>query len=103
MAAPRIRHVLWSHMVILPADRSVRNGVRLVPSGAGRSSASGLAWFLVASFFNGIVVEMGRKIRAPADEEKGVETYSALWGCACDACVARRDGVYAALRHPRRA
>jgi 4-hydroxybenzoate polyprenyltransferase len=40
----------------------------------------GLYWFLIVSYFNGIVVEVGRKIRAPADEESGVETYSALWG-----------------------
>ena len=38
--------------------------------------------FLLASFTNGIVLEMGRKIRAPADEEHGVETYSALYGPA---------------------
>ena len=40
----------------------------------------GLYWFLIVSYFNGIVVELGRKIRAPQDEERGVETYSALWG-----------------------
>ncbi len=27
-----------------------------------------------------MVIEIGRKMRAPADEEHGVETYSALWG-----------------------
>jgi 4-hydroxybenzoate polyprenyltransferase len=37
-------------------------------------------WFLVASFFNGMVIEIGRKIRASNDEEFGVETYSSLWG-----------------------
>ncbi len=41
---------------------------------------SGLLWFLGASFFNGVVLEIGRKIRAPEDEEHGVETYSAIWG-----------------------
>ena len=40
----------------------------------------GLAPFLIASFLNGVVIEIGRKIRAPADEEHGVETYSVLWG-----------------------
>jgi 4-hydroxybenzoate polyprenyltransferase len=40
----------------------------------------GLFWFLAASFCNGIVIELGRKIRAPAQEEQGVETYSFLWG-----------------------
>ena len=41
---------------------------------------SGLGWFLLASYVNGVVVEIGRKTRAPEDEEAGVETYSALWG-----------------------
>jgi hypothetical protein len=40
----------------------------------------GLVWFLVVSFFNGIVVEIGRKIRPVEAEEEGVETYSVLWG-----------------------
>ena len=41
---------------------------------------SGLLGFLLMSVFNGVVFEIGRKIRAPKDEEMGVETYSALWG-----------------------
>ncbi|HEX9746725.1 MAG TPA: UbiA family prenyltransferase [bacterium] len=40
----------------------------------------GLFWFLIASFFNGMVIEIGRKIRVPEDEEEGVETYTFLWG-----------------------
>lgn len=43
---------------------------------------NGLIWFLLVSYVNGAVVEIGRKVRAPADEETGVETYSALWGLA---------------------
>jgi 4-hydroxybenzoate polyprenyltransferase len=46
----------------------------------GSSAPAGLGWFLAASFFNGIVIEIGRKLRQPADEENGVETYSRLWG-----------------------
>jgi 4-hydroxybenzoate polyprenyltransferase len=45
-----------------------------------RSAPAGLYWFLVVSYLNGVVIEIGRKTRAPADEEHGVETYSALWG-----------------------
>lgn len=48
---------------------------------------AGLAWppagiygFLAVSFFNGILIEFGRKIRGPAEEEEGVRTYTALWG-----------------------
>lgn len=37
-------------------------------------------WFISSSFLDGIVVEVGRKMRAPQDEEYGVETYSFLWG-----------------------
>lgn len=37
-------------------------------------------WFIILSFFNGINLEIGRKIRSPQNEEKGVETYSYLWG-----------------------
>jgi 4-hydroxybenzoate polyprenyltransferase len=40
----------------------------------------GLIWFLTVSYLNGMIVEIGRKTRVPADEEHGVETYSALWG-----------------------
>ena len=40
----------------------------------------GLFWFVAVSYCNGLVIEIGRKIRAPADEEEGVNTYSATWG-----------------------
>lgn len=40
----------------------------------------GLVWFLVLSFFNGIVIEVGRKTWAPSMEREGVESYSASWG-----------------------
>lgn len=47
---------------------------------AGATPAPGLLWFLAVAFFNGMLYEIGRKIRAPQDEETGVETYSQLWG-----------------------
>ena len=56
------------------ADRSLRDRVRLVVAGLPRPP-HGLFWFLLVSYFNGLVVEIGRKTRAPADEEHGVETY----------------------------
>jgi 4-hydroxybenzoate polyprenyltransferase len=40
----------------------------------------GLIWFLIVSYFNGIVIEIGRKIRGPKEEETGVNTYTAVWG-----------------------
>ena len=39
-----------------------------------------LTLFLALGFVNGMVLEVGRKLRAPSEEEPGVETYSALWG-----------------------
>jgi len=67
-----------THMLIMPLiDFYVTAFDWLV---AGGGPPRGLAWFLSVSFFNGTVVEIGRKIRAPGDEEHGVETYSALWG-----------------------
>lgn len=67
-----------SHMLIMPfIDFYVTAFDWLV---AGVGPPAGLGWFLTVSFFNGMVVEIGRKTRAPADEERGVETYSALWG-----------------------
>lgn len=39
-----------------------------------------LALLALAVFFNTALLEIGRKIRAPLDEEHGVETYSAVWG-----------------------
>jgi UbiA prenyltransferase family len=69
-----------SHMLILPL-------VDLYATAcdwwhAGHRPTRGLFWFLAVSYLNGLVIEIGRKTRAAADEEHGVETYSALWGSA---------------------
>jgi 4-hydroxybenzoate polyprenyltransferase len=40
----------------------------------------GLLWLPATAFFVCLGLETGRKIRAAADEEQGVETYSFLWG-----------------------
>jgi 4-hydroxybenzoate polyprenyltransferase len=75
----RARPILYmfSHMLILPL-------IFLYLLAAAwqhvTSPPVGLGWFLLASYANGIVFEVGRKLRAPQDEEVGVETYSALWG-----------------------
>src|SRR5262249_36973769 len=67
-----------SHMVIIPL-------VDLYATAcdwwrAGQGPPRGLIWFLVVSYCNGMVVEIGRKVRGPKEEEPGVNTYSALWG-----------------------
>jgi len=69
---------LWTHMLIMPivdfyatACHWMTRGLDLHP---------GLKWFLAVSFLNGVVIELGRKLRRPADEETGVQTYTVLWG-----------------------
>ncbi len=67
-----------SHMVILPL-------IAMVAMACGGGLGDGtwpiaLGWFLAASYANGLVLEIGRKIRAPETEEEGVETYSKRWG-----------------------
>ncbi len=74
---------LWTHMLIMPLiDLYATACDWLVASGNSSFGdvPDGLYWFLIVSFFNGIVIEIGRKIRAPQDEEEGVETYTVLWG-----------------------
>jgi 4-hydroxybenzoate polyprenyltransferase len=77
-----------THMAIMPLVDLYTTSCDWVPTGVARPP-HGLLWFLVVSFFNGMVVEIGRKIRSPQDEEEGVETYSFLWG--------RRNAVIAWL------
>lgn len=67
-----------THMAIMPQIDFYATSCDWLASGA--LAPSGLAWFLTVSFFNGLVVEIGRKIRSPQDEERGVETYSVVWG-----------------------
>lgn len=69
---------LVSHMVIIPIVDFYATACDWWPEGTGMPH--GLGWFVAASYSNGIVIEIGRKIRAPADEEEGVNTYSAIWG-----------------------
>ena len=69
---------LVTHMGIMPLVDFFATACDWMPA-LGRAPA-GLGWFLTASFCNGIVIEIGRKLRQPADEEEGVETYSRLWG-----------------------
>src|SRR5262249_27120361 len=74
------RHILYmvSHMAIMPLVDFYATACDWWPTGEG--APRGLIWFVVVSYFNGMVIEIGRKIRGPQDEEVGVNTYSALWG-----------------------
>lgn len=76
---------LLSHMGIMPLVDLFAAGCDWVPAEGG--PPPGLGPFLLASFCNGVVIEVGRKLRVPAAERPGVPTYSALWG--------RRGGLLA--------
>ncbi len=76
---------LLTHMGIMPLVDFFGTACEWLPRGS--SAPTGLSWFLAASFFNGIVIEIGRKLRQPGDEEEGVETYSRLWGKSGGAAV----------------
>ena len=61
---------------------------------------AGLGWLLTLSFTCGLVLEIGRKIKSPAKERQGVETYSGLWGTSKSvkiwiACIAAAAIAYA--------
>ncbi len=67
-----------SHMMIMPLIDLYTTGLDWLI--AGTPPPSGVSLFLIVSFFTGVVIEVGRKIRSPEAEETGVETYSVLYG-----------------------
>jgi 4-hydroxybenzoate polyprenyltransferase len=64
-----------SHMVVIPLIV-----VYLATCAGAKTASAPLVWLAAMSYFSFCVFEIGRKIRSPADEREGVETYSALWG-----------------------
>ena len=70
---------MFSHMLIMPQLDFFATACEFLPR-PGVQIGSALVWFIISSFFDGMVIEVGRKIRAEEDEEEGVETYSKLWG-----------------------
>jgi len=69
---------LWTHMLIMPLIDFYATACDWLH--LGLHPPPGLFWFVIVSFFNGIVIEIGRKIRAAEDEEDGVPTYTVIWG-----------------------
>ena len=69
---------LLSHMLVMPVIDFYATGLDWIHG--GEPMPRGLFLFLATTFLNGCVIEIGRKIRSPEDEEPGVETYSFLWG-----------------------
>lgn len=85
------KHQVWyilSHMLIIPLIDILASAFDWKLSGA--LAPTGLAFFFVVSFLNGLVLEIGRKMRARDTEEEGVISYTSLWGIhkACLAWVA---------------
>lgn len=68
---------LVSHMAVMPLIDLVITGAEWTPHG---SPVPALSLFLVLSFANGCVLEIGRKLWAPGSERDGVETYSRVLG-----------------------
>jgi 4-hydroxybenzoate polyprenyltransferase len=69
---------MLSHMMVMPLIDFYTSGLDWIVRGF--HLPAGMLLFLALTFTNGCIIEIGRKIRVPEDEEPGVETYSALWG-----------------------
>jgi 4-hydroxybenzoate polyprenyltransferase len=69
---------MFSHMFIIPLADMYASAYDWRLSGV--APPGGLLWFFAVSYLNGIVLEMGRKIRVPEAEEPGVQTYTRIWG-----------------------
>ena len=69
---------LLSHMAVLPVIDIYTTGLDWLAEGADPPSA--LPLFLGVTFANGVMIEIGRKVRAPSGEREGVDTYTAAWG-----------------------
>ena len=75
------KHQFWyitSHMFIIPLVDVYASGLDWHLAAA--AAPKGLLFFFVVSYMNGIVLEIGRKIRTPEDESEGVLTYTAMLG-----------------------
>ena len=69
---------MTSHMMIIPLMDCFASGLDWMNNGV--SAPNGLLFFFLVSFLNGIVLEFGRKIKAPENEEPGVQSYTSLYG-----------------------
>ncbi|HEX2190786.1 MAG TPA: UbiA family prenyltransferase [Longimicrobiaceae bacterium] len=69
---------LATHMAIMPMIDGYTTGLDWLAEGA--EPPDGLVLFLLVTFLNGVVIEIGRKVRAPGGEREGVDTYTSAWG-----------------------
>ncbi len=67
-----------SHMMIIPLIDLYSSGLDWKMEGSLMHSE--MLWFMLVSYFNGLVIEIGRKIKAPDAEETGVNSYTKLYG-----------------------
>lgn len=77
------KHQFWyvtSHMFIIPLIDIYASGLDWLL--AGVPAPAGLFFFFAVSYMNGIVLEVGRKIRAPGKESDGVVTYTSMLGAS---------------------
>ncbi len=77
------KHMFWyvaSHMVIIPLVDIYASGLDWYLD--GDKMHLGLLFFFGVSYFNGIVLEIGRKLKKPSEEKEGVVTYSGMHGPA---------------------
>lgn len=74
------RQILYitSHMFIIPLLDIYSSGLDWLLE--GQTPHVGLAFFFVVSYMNGLIVEFGRKMKAPEHEEEGVVSYTGMWG-----------------------
>jgi 4-hydroxybenzoate polyprenyltransferase len=67
-----------SHMFIIPLVDIYASSYDWLLQGV--AAPKGLLFFFGVSYMNGIVLEIGRKIKTPATEEQGVKSYTFLLG-----------------------
>ncbi len=75
------KHQFWyitSHMFIIPLIDIYASGLDWLIEGT--DAPKGLLFFFAVSYMNGIVLEIGRKIRTPEKEATGVLTYTSMLG-----------------------
>lgn len=75
------KHQFWyvvSHMLIIPLVDVLASGFDWELSKVAPSN--GLLLFFAVSFMNGLVLEIGRKIKTTENEEEGVVSYTKLLG-----------------------
>ena len=75
---PRQILYITSHLFIFPLLDLYSSGIDWMLEGA--SPHLGLVFFFIVSYMDGLLVEFGRKMKAPEDEEDNVTSYTGMWG-----------------------